>query len=124
MANITFSSPVMDKDVTVYAVAGDRGTILSVAQKNDIKIPFDCQDGNCASCLVEVVSLENSSKKMGMHLTEKEKETLRELGKITPQEIQEAEVNDMPPRYRLACQYFVRDEDILVKFTGAPGGAS
>jgi rubrerythrin len=24
----------------------------------------------------------------------------------------------MPPRYRLACQYFVRDEDILVTFEG------
>jgi hypothetical protein len=27
MANITFSSPVMAKDVTVYAIAGHRGTI-------------------------------------------------------------------------------------------------
>jgi len=38
--------------------------------------------------------------------------------KITKQEIMEAEVNDMPPRVRLACQYFVRDEDILVSFIG------
>jgi hypothetical protein len=27
MANITFSSPVMGKDLTVYAIAGHRGTI-------------------------------------------------------------------------------------------------
>ena len=30
----------------------------------------------------------------------------------------DAEVNDMPPRHRLACQCFVRDEDILVRFEG------
>lgn len=32
MSNVTFSSPVMARDLTVYAVAGDRGTILAVAK--------------------------------------------------------------------------------------------
>ena len=117
MANITFSSPVMAKDVTVYAIAGHRGTILAVAKANKIPIPFDCQDGECGSCLVEVKNL-TPERKHGIALTEKEKELLRQLGKITRQEIVDAEVNDMPPRYRLACQYFVRDEDILVTFEG------
>ena len=117
MANITFSSPVMAKDVTVYAIAGHRGTILAVAKANKIPIPFDCQDGECGSCLVEVENL-TPERKHGIALTEKEKELLRQLRKITRQEIVDAEVNDMPPRYRLACQYFVRDEDILVTFEG------
>ena len=38
MANITFSSPSMARDVTIYAVAGDRGTILALAKAN--KIPY------------------------------------------------------------------------------------
>jgi rubrerythrin/ferredoxin len=117
MANITFSSPVMAKDVTVYAIAGHRGTILAVAKANKIPIPFDCQDGECGSCLVEVKNL-TPERKHGIALTEKEKELLRQLGKITREEIVDAEVNDLPPRYRLACQYFVRDEDILVTFEG------
>ena len=117
MANITFSSPVMPKDVTVYAVAGDRGTILAVAKAHKIPIPFDCQDGECGSCLVEVEHLD-PGKIYGLALTEKEKEMLRQLGKITKAEIENAEVNDMPPRFRLACQCFVRNEDILVKFEG------
>ena len=117
MANITFSSPVMAKDVTVYAIAGHRGTILAVAKANKIPIPFDCQDGECGSCLVEVKNL-TPERKHGIALTEKEKELLRQLRKITREEIVDAEVNDMPPRYRLACQYFVRDEDILVTFQG------
>lgn len=117
MANITFSSPVMAKDVTVYAVAGDRGTILAVAKAHKIPIPFDCQDGECGSCLVQVEHY-NPKAKSAIALTEKEKEVLRQLGKITKDEIANAEVNDIPPRYRLACQTFVRNEDILVKFEG------
>ena len=116
MSNVTFSSPTLARDVTVYAVAGDRGTILSVAKEHKIPIPFDCQDGECGSCLVEVKHL--SDRKCGISLTEKEKEMLRQLGKITREEIVDAEVNDMPPRYRLACQCFVRDEDIVVSFAG------
>jgi hypothetical protein len=27
----------------------------------------------------------------------------------------------MPPPYRLACQYIIRHEDILVEFSGEPG---
>ena len=117
MTNVTFSSPVLARDVTVYAVAGDRGTILAVAKEHKIPIPFDCQDGECGSCLVEVKHL-SPSQKCGIALTEKEKEVLRQLGKITRQEIEDAEVNDMPPRYRLACQCFIRNEDILVSFEG------
>lgn len=117
MANVTFSSPLMPRDVTVYAVAGDRGTILSLAKAHHIPIPFDCEDGECGSCLTEVKHLK-AGVKYGVALTEKEKELLRQLGKITKEEIMDAEVNDMPPRFRLACQCFVRNEDILVTFEG------
>ena len=117
MSNVTFSSPVMARDLTVYAVAGDRGTILAVAKAHKVPIPFDCQDGECGSCLVEVKHLADKPR-YGIALTEKEKELLRQLGKITPDEIHDAEVNDIPPRHRLACQCFIRDEDILVSFEG------
>jgi len=117
LANVTFSSPIMKKDLTVYAVAGDRGTILAIARANKIPIPFDCQDGGCGSCLVRVEHL-TKNVSCAVSLTEKEKEMLRQLGKITSEEIREAEVNDIAPRYRLACQCFVRDEDILVSFEG------
>jgi len=117
MANVTFSSPVMARDVTVYAVAGDRGTLLGLAKENKIPIPFDCQDGECGSCLVEVKHLA-AHVRSGVAMTEKEKELLKQLGKITKAEIMDAEVNDMPPKHRLACQCFVRNEDISVSFEG------
>jgi rubrerythrin/ferredoxin len=107
----------MPRDLTVYAVAGDRGTILALAKAHHVPIPFDCQDGDCGSCLVEVKHLARTTR-YGIALTEKEKELLRQLGKITKEEIKDAEVNDMPPRFRLACQCFVRHEDIMVIFDG------
>ncbi|EWY39547.1 ferredoxin [Skermanella stibiiresistens SB22] len=117
MANVTFRSPSMAKDITLYAVAGDRGTLLALAKAHKIPIPFDCGDGNCGSCVVEVEHLTKNAP-YGIALTEKEKEMLRQLGKITAAEIENAETNDMPPRHRLACQCFVRNEDIAVIFPG------
>ncbi|ABK43699.1 ferredoxin [Magnetococcus marinus MC-1] len=121
MANITFTSPSMSRDKTVYAVAGHNGTLLAVAQKEGIKIPFDCQDGECGSCVCEVKLLEPGKQQKAHHLTDKEKEILVSLGKISKAEIEAAEVGDIPPKYRLACQFIVRDEDILVSFSGESG---
>ena len=122
MANITFKSPIMKKDKTVYAVAGNTKTILAVAKEFAIPIPFECSEGNCGSCLIEVTSLDDKPD-MAMALTEKEKARLIELNKLTSAEIEAAEVNDQPPRYRLACQFVPRDENVLVNFPGTPGGS-
>ncbi|MBY0432039.1 MAG: (2Fe-2S)-binding protein [Rhodospirillales bacterium] len=119
MANITFSGLTMDRDVTVYAVAGG-GTLLALAKKNEIPIPDQCQDGNCGSCLVKITYL-GDKPPMAVSLTDKEKLTLSVNGKLTKEQLREAEVNDRAPPYRLACQYIVRDEDILVEFSGEPG---
>jgi ferredoxin len=120
MANVTFSGPLLEKDITVYAVAGDRGTVLSVAKKHNIPIPFQCQDGECGSCLIKVTLISDKAP-MAIALTQKEKTTLSINGKLTADQLAKAEVNDIPPPYRLGCQYIVRDEDILVEFSGEPG---
>ncbi|MEX5729948.1 ferredoxin [Rhodovulum iodosum] len=122
MAIVTFSSPLMHKDKAVYAIAGDTKTALALAEENRIPIPFECRDGNCGSCLIEV-SYDDPETKKAIMLTDKEKMTLKELGKITAEEIENAEVNDMPPRYRLACQFIARDENVTISFTGTPGGS-
>lgn len=123
MANITFRSDIMQRDKTVYAVAGNTATILALAKEHHIPIPFECGDGNCGSCLIEVTSLDDKPK-MAMALTEKEKARLKELQKLTPEELENAEVNDMPPRFRLACQFVPRDESVMVNFSGTPGGSA
>lgn len=113
MANVTFSSPKLKKDLTVYATAGDTSTLLELAEKNNIPLDFECENGECGSCSVQVDVLSNKQP-MGMHLTEKEKTVLKLSGKISKEQIQNAEVNDIPPPWRLACQFIVRDRKSVV----------
>ncbi|MGF7177027.1 2Fe-2S iron-sulfur cluster-binding protein [Azospirillum doebereinerae] len=120
MANVTFSGPTLPKDLTVYAIAGDTGTLLALAKANDIPIPFQCQDGECGSCLVKVTYLDNKAP-MAVDLTEKEKVTLSVNGKLTRSLLAAAETDHRPPPYRLACQFIVRDENIRIEFSGEPG---
>ena len=115
MANVTFTSPRMQKDITVYAVAGDTQTLLSVAQAHKIPLDFECENGECGSCLLQVSVLSDKTP-YGVSLTEKEKTVLRFAGKITKEQIEQAETRDIPPPWRLACQFIVRNEDILVTF--------
>lgn len=115
MANVTFSSPRMKKDLTVYAVAGDTKSLLAVAKANKVPVDFECENGECGSCAVEVSVLSGNTP-MGVALTEKEKVVLKLAGKITKEQIAAAETSDLPPPWRLACQFIVRNEDILVQF--------
>jgi ferredoxin len=115
MANVTFTSPKMKKDTTVYATAGDRSTLLAVARTHAIPLDFECENGECGSCAVQVSVLENKQP-LGVNLTEKEKTVLKLSGKIKKADVEAAEDRDIPPPWRLACQFIVRDEEILVKF--------
>ncbi|MES9965667.1 MAG: 2Fe-2S iron-sulfur cluster-binding protein [Sedimenticola sp.] len=115
MPLITFSNPEY-KDKTVYAVAGSfTETVLKIAKTNKIPINFDCGDGNCGSCAIQVTYIGDKSP-MGYHLEEKEKQVLRELGKISKDELEQLIVDDLPSKWRLACQFIPRDEDIIVEY--------
>ena len=116
MANVTFSSPSLSRDVTVATPAPDPGTLLALAKANKIPIPFDCQDGECASCVVEVQVFGETSQPFS--LTAKEKEILKQLGKATKADVKEAEAHNKAPHFRLACQYVIHGDELMVKFTG------
>lgn len=115
MPLITFSNPEY-KDKTVYAVAGSHTeTVLKIARTSRIPIQFECQDGECGSCVVKVTSVDDKQR-MGYHLTEKEKTVLKQLGKLTQDDLERLIVDDMPSEWRLACQMIPRDEDVLVEY--------
>jgi ferredoxin len=120
MADIAFESPLLQQNKTVYGIAGDTHTLLKVAKQNNIPVPFKCEDGDCGSCLIKVTVLEDKQP-MAITLSEKEKFTLAANGKLSKDAKELAEVADIPPHYRLACQYIVRNESILVQFSGKPG---
>lgn len=115
MPTITFVSPKLKKDVTVYAAAGDRKTILGVAREHSVGIDCECEKGECGSCVVEVIHIGNKPP-MAVHVTEKEKLTLLTSGKLKLKDFNELELLDIAPPYRLACQYMLLDEDVVVKF--------
>lgn len=115
MALITFSSPEY-KDKTVYAVAGSfTETVLKIAKANQIPINFDCENGECGSCVIHVKYLGEGVPK-AYHLEEKEKTVLREIGKLSKDELEKLIVDDLPSEWRLACQFITRDEDVLVEY--------
>ena len=116
MALVTFSNPEY-RDKTVYAVAGSHTeSLLKLARENKIPINYECQGGECGTCLVKVSSVDHKHQRMGGPLTEKEKEVLRISGKISKEEMEQMIVDDLPSPWRLACQMIVRDEDILVEY--------
>ncbi len=116
MALVTFTSPEY-RDKTVYAVAGSHTqTLLKLALENKIPINFQCEDGECGSCLVKVSSIDKKIQRMGGPLTEKEKTVLKQLGKISGDQLETMIVDDLPSEWRLACQMIVRDEDIRVEY--------
>ena len=116
MALITFTSPEY-RDKTVYAVAGSHTqTVLKLALENKIPINFECEDGECGTCLVRVTSIDKKQERMGGPLTEKEKTILKQLGKVTKDQLEKMIVDDLPCEWRLACQMIVRDEDIRVEY--------
>lgn len=116
MALVTFTSPEY-RDKTVYAVAGSHTqTVLKLALENKIPINFECEDGECGTCIVKVSSIDKKHQRMGGPLTEKEKSILKQLGKVTQAELEQMIVDDLPSEWRLACQMIVRDEDIRVEY--------
>lgn len=116
MALVTFTNPDY-RDKTVYAVAGSHTqTVLKLALENKIPINFECEDGECGTCVVKVSSIDKKHQRMGGPLTEKEKTVLKQIGKVTQAELEQMIVDDLPSEWRLACQMIIRDEDLRVEY--------
>ncbi|QGM99406.1 2Fe-2S iron-sulfur cluster-binding protein [Methylocystis parvus] len=121
MPNVTFSSPLLSHPVTIFTADEESSNVLALAEAHRIPLPHVCGRGECGDCMIDVLTL--SGKLLGSILTEKEKARLSAAGKMTPEDIRLAEAKDIAPRYRLACQFVPRYEDVLVKFSGRPGDA-
>lgn len=116
MPIITFSNPEY-KDKTVYAPAGSHTeTVLKIAKEHKIPIGFNCENGECGTCVVKTSRLSKKTSPMAGPLTEKEKDVLVEMNKMTKDEVDQMRVDDFPPSWRLACQMIVRDEDLLIEY--------
>ncbi|WP_319529250.1 2Fe-2S iron-sulfur cluster-binding protein [uncultured Cohaesibacter sp.] len=119
MPKIIFQHPEFDEMEIYVPAASHKKTVLSLAKEYKIPVRFDCGDGECGSCVIKVTDLDGGPTRMGVHMTDKEKTVLREIGKMTKDELEKVIVNDMPSEWRLACQMIVRDEDIRITYERA-----
>ena len=111
MVKVKFTGFGSDKEVEV--ASGE--LLLRAAKDNGVKIPCDCQDGECGSCAVEVVFLGDKDPQCErLDSQGKELTTLIGRGVYTKADAEGFEMSDKAPGVRLACQCIVRN-DILVK---------
>jgi len=124
VAIIRFASAGVDKTVTVDVMPGERRTLLSAALDAGVPILFNCGTGDCAACLVHVDTLSTSRPESQpvAPLTGVEKLVLEAMSLLTRKDIVAAERDGIPPTNRLACQYALGDEEIVVSFESGLGG--
>jgi ferredoxin len=115
MATIRFRSPGVDTTVTAATGEDAPRTLLAVAQAEGVPLPYRCETGDCASCLVHVDTRSAGARGIAP-MTEKEAALLQQMFFTTAAEIAEAESQGICPPVRLGCQYELRDEEIVAFF--------
>ena len=116
MAAITFLNPGMKDRVKITLGPGPAISLLALAKAMMLPLRCQCESGQCGACAVKVVPLRGRVRGEEVRLGEREKTLLFQEGKLSQQQYEAELVPDMPPLWRLACQYQVKDEDILVAF--------
>lgn len=122
MTTITFSSPKLTKTVQVNKAERNGKTVLSIAKEHGVPIPFNCEGGACSACLIDV-DVVSERHLTTVELTEQEKLVLKVMGELTDEDIKAAQSEGVPPKCRLACQYRIGNEDIVVRFSSDLGYA-
>ena len=121
MATIRFVATGVDKTIHVSLAAGERRTLLAVAKDSGVPILFNCESGDCSACVVHVET-DSAGPRPLAPMTEKERFLLPAIGLLTEPEIEAAARLGVSAHVRLACQYALGDEEIVVLFNNNLGG--
>lgn len=113
MGNVTFLTPPFIEQL-VTSVAPHGRTLLELAGTFDVRLHTECRKGRCGACAVKVAVLGSSRSGRPVRLTKEEKKILFDAGKLTREQFEAEDLTASGPLWRLACQYVVRDEEILV----------
>jgi len=116
MTTITFSSPNLTKTVQVDKAERNGQTVLAIAREHGVPIPFNCEGGACSACMIDV-DVVSGQRSTSVELPDQEKLVLKVMGELTDDDILAAQSEGIPPKCRLACQYRISDEDIVVRFS-------
>ena len=118
MGTIRFVAPGFSRTVRYDPASSPRRTLLAIARDHGIPILFNCEAGGCAACIVHVEPGRDAPPPV---LTFEEEFLLDAMGKLHGG--LETGGPGATTRFRLACQYIVGDEDILVDFANETPGA-
>ncbi|HYE37191.1 2Fe-2S iron-sulfur cluster-binding protein [Methylocaldum sp.] len=93
---------------------GRRCTLLELIEQHGLHHRCACRNGTCGSCAVKVAVLRHKGQHPGVYLGNPERETLFAAGRLTRQQYASPVLACSSPIWRLACQYLVGEEDIVV----------
>ncbi|MBI5461865.1 MAG: 2Fe-2S iron-sulfur cluster binding domain-containing protein [Gammaproteobacteria bacterium] len=112
MGTVTFlDPPFIGQNVAHTAIYGY--TLLNLAGSLKHRLYAECRAGRCGACAVKVMVLgERGACKM--QLGEIEKSILYQAGKLSREQYRSETPPDSSSLWRLACQYVVGNEEIVV----------
>ncbi len=115
MALIRFMAHGRLKSQRIVNTDARQPTVLSVARQAGVGVLFNCEVGDCAACIIGVRTLRAAA--TGVYpLTDKERFVLQAMGRLSQADIADADAGRRPATVRLACQYRVGEEDIIVDY--------
>lgn len=114
MVTVTFLTPPLRERIVVEVPENERLTLLNLMERYNLPGKCVCGEGRCGTCAVKVAPMRQNARMVV--LSDKEKRELFQIGKLSLEECESGMLQDIPPRWRLACQYVVADEPVLVAF--------
>jgi ferredoxin len=114
MVTVTFITPPMRERLVVEVTENSHVTLLTLMERYNLPKHCVCGEGKCGACAVKVAPMRKSARVVKLNETER-RELLR-AGKLTQEQSESFALKDIPPIWRLACQYEVSDEPVLVAF--------
>ncbi len=114
MGKVTFIASPFDVEHVIRIEPNCPATLLSLARRFPWPAHKTCGQGLCGACAVRIVFRDRERAPARVILSPDEKTILYRAGKLTDAEYRAADIPAHPAFWRLACQYVVEDEDILV----------
>ena len=114
MGSVTFIAPPFDVKRVIHVGSRRYATLLSLAREVPWPAHKTCGQGLCGACAVKIVFCDRARAATRVSLGPDEKTLLYRAGKLTDAQYRAADIPAHPALWRLACQYVVTDEDIIV----------
>lgn len=114
MGTVTFLKLSLSDPLTVNVRSQEQRTLLSLLTQLKLIDSSTCGQGRCGDCAVKVAPRPHGHLQRPVRLSEREKTVLFKSGKLSREQYEAEAVPATPSLWRLACQYVVRYEEILV----------